>query len=132
MPQLVKALSIRQPWAWLIVQGFKPVENRTWWSSYRGPVLIHAGKAPDPQADHIARMVKEQFGIRIPDVLDLGGIVGVAEVTGCVDHSTSPWFSGPYGFVLEGARLLPFTPCEGALGFFVPEQATLARLRDYL
>ena len=37
------ALSIRQPWAELIVRGHKDVENRTWRHSYRGPVLIHAG-----------------------------------------------------------------------------------------
>jgi hypothetical protein len=37
------SLSIRQPWAWLIVQGHKPIENRTWPTTYRGPLLIHAG-----------------------------------------------------------------------------------------
>ena len=38
----MKCISIRQPWAWLIIKGVKPVENRTWSSSYRGPLLIHA------------------------------------------------------------------------------------------
>jgi hypothetical protein len=39
-----KAISIRQPWAWLIVNGFKDVENRSWKTKYRGPVLVHAGR----------------------------------------------------------------------------------------
>ena len=40
----MKALSIRQPWAWLIVCGHKPLENRSWPTPYRGPLLIHAAK----------------------------------------------------------------------------------------
>jgi hypothetical protein len=44
----VKALSIRQPWAWLIVTGYKDIENRSWRTNYRGPLLIHAGRAIDP------------------------------------------------------------------------------------
>ena len=43
----MKVLSIRQPWAWAIVAGFKPVENRTWKTGYRGPLLIHAGLRED-------------------------------------------------------------------------------------
>ncbi len=39
------ALSLRQPWAWLVVSGHKDVENRVWRAAYRGPLLIHAGKA---------------------------------------------------------------------------------------
>lgn len=39
----MKAISIHQPWAWLIVEGYKDIENRTWLTAYRGPVLIHAG-----------------------------------------------------------------------------------------
>ena len=41
----MKALTIRQPWASLIVDGEKRVENRTWPTKYRGPLLIHAGKS---------------------------------------------------------------------------------------
>jgi hypothetical protein len=40
----MKALSIRQPWAWLIVNGYKDIENRSWATKFRGPVLIHAAK----------------------------------------------------------------------------------------
>ena len=37
----MKAISIRQPWAWLIVHGYQDVENRTWSTKHRGPILIH-------------------------------------------------------------------------------------------
>ena len=41
------ALSIQQPWAWLIVNGFKDVENRDWPTKIRGIVGVHAGKKID-------------------------------------------------------------------------------------
>ncbi len=40
----MKALSIRQPWAWLILHGGKDIENRDWATRFRGRVLIHASK----------------------------------------------------------------------------------------
>ena len=54
----MKALSIKQPWAWAIIHAGKNVENRTWATSYRGPLLIHAGKTFDHEGyqwimDHI-------------------------------------------------------------------------------
>ena len=48
----MKALSVRQPWAWAIVAGWKPIENRTWATDYRGPLLIHAGRREDPDGFH--------------------------------------------------------------------------------
>jgi hypothetical protein len=115
----MRALSIMQPWAWLIVQGHKDVENRTWSTTFRGPVLIHAGKkadfdpADDWDWDDIAppRLGREDFG----------GIVGEAEIVDCVRASPSRWFHGPHGFVIHNARPLPFRPCRGMLGFFVPD-----------
>jgi hypothetical protein len=44
----VKALTIRPPWAWAVIYRGKDVENRRWRTTYRGPLLIHAGKDPDP------------------------------------------------------------------------------------
>ena len=46
-PDTLSCLTVRQPWAWLLTHGVKPVENRTWKTSYRGPLLIHAGKVLD-------------------------------------------------------------------------------------
>ena len=43
----MKALTIRQPWAALIVQGIKTIETRGWNTNYRGPLAIHAGAGVD-------------------------------------------------------------------------------------
>jgi hypothetical protein len=42
----MKAITIKQPWAFLIVEGVKDIENRTWKTNFRGRVLIHASKTP--------------------------------------------------------------------------------------
>lgn len=120
----MKALSIRQPWAWLICNGGKDIENREWSTRFRGRFVVHAGKS----------MTKAEYGAcvlfiasmrtewRLPayDILkqQCGGIVGEAEIIDCVTESSSPWFCGTFGFVLANARPLPFAPCNGALGFF--------------
>lgn len=119
------ALSIMQPWAGLIVHGLKDIENRSWPTRFRGPVLIHAGKKLDGDAQDdvdafLHPVTGEQFdwdGV----TFERGGIVGVAEIVDCVTSSDSPWFVGEYGFVIRNARPLSFRTCLGALGFFRPD-----------
>lgn len=41
----MKAISLLQPWATLVIEGHKKIETRNWSTSYRGPLLIHAGKS---------------------------------------------------------------------------------------
>ena len=110
----MKALSIRQPWAWLIVNGHKPVENRSWPTKYTGRLLIHAGQRFEQKGVEVAK----RLGITLPEHFDQGGIVGWVDVTGCVTQLDSPWFVGPYGFTLTNAEALPFILCPGKLGFF--------------
>lgn len=113
------ALSVRQPCAWLIAAGHKDIENRTWKHSFRGEFLIHAGKTWDTGARAPNGLSWPAEILGIPE--DVGGIVGVAEVVDCVSGHGSPWFVGPYGFVIRNARLLPFMPMKGQLGFFKAE-----------
>lgn len=114
-----RALSIQQPWAWLIVNGFKDVENRDWPTRIRGWVGVHAGKKID--RDGIA-FIRERFPqIELPETFETGGIVGRVRIVDCVQDMDSPWFFGDYGFVLADAEPLPFMPCRGALGFFRPD-----------
>lgn len=122
----MKALSIMQPWAWLIVNGHKSIENRNWRCHYRGPILIHAGKKVDTwaRADLWKRhhpVIGGPIGFEAPETYDRGGIVGEAEIVDCVERSDDPWFVGRFGIVLRNARPLPFRPCKGALGFFSPK-----------
>jgi len=122
----MKALSIRQPWAWLIVNGHKDIENRDWWTRFRGPVLIHASKGMTRDEYEDCQFLADGLGIELPEFgsLERGGIVGRAVITGCVKNSDSPWFFGRYGFVIADAEPLTFQSLKGALGFFdVPDDA---------
>lgn len=115
------ALSIQQPWAWLIVKGIKPVENRTWWTKIRGPVVIHASKQ---LAEATLPQLVDYYGLHalVPDpdgvVLHRGGLIGRADLVDCVKSHSSQFFQGTYGFVFDNARELPFYACRGRLNFF--------------
>lgn len=113
--RIVKVLSIKQPWAHLIVHGIKDIENRTWKTSLRGRILIQASKAIDYPAYHHFKFIHN-----LPPIHEMlvGGIVGGVEVVDCVDRHSSEWFDGPHGFVLENATPLPFRKLKGQLGFF--------------
>lgn len=120
----MKALSIRQPWAWLIVNGFKDIENRVWDTKYRGMVLIHASMGMTRHQYLLVQAICESMPsshrLTLPpfDELERGGIVGYAHITGTVRESASPWFFGPVGFQVTGAKPLPFLPMKGRLKFF--------------
>lgn len=131
------ALSIQQPWAWCIMQGYKGVENRSWNTKRRGPILIHAGKKLDMEG---YRWIADNFPLLpLPEPQDFerGGIVGMASIAGVVEapfvvallrdgrrKEITNWFTGPFGFVLDEVKTLPFIPCKGKLGFFKPESVT--------
>lgn len=118
----MKALSIRQPWAWLIIMGHKPIENRTWKTDFRGRIMLHAsaGMTRKEYADAVAFAAEANPLVLIPpyDTLKRGGIIGQVTIMDCVSQSKSPWFVGPFGFVLTDPYPLPFRPYTGALGFF--------------
>lgn len=131
LPQ--KALSVRQPWAWAIINVGKDIENRTWPTRFRGPVCIHAAKGmTQREYDEALDFIDAAFPLSVFDRLarrarfingpggecDRGGIIGVAEIVDCVDQSNSQWFFGPYGFVLHNVQPVDFIPVKGALGFF--------------
>lgn len=123
----MKALSIRQPWAWLVAHGFKDIENREWYVKchVRGEVLIHASR----QCTNAEYCAAQEFLVArelwaaldaLPTRADLplGGIVGTVRIVDAVRLHGSPWFNGPLGLVLADAQPLKFHPCKGALGFF--------------
>lgn len=124
----MRAISIRQPWAWLILNAAKDIENRSWRTKFRGRVFIHASKHWT-WSEH-ARVLASSGPARVwaPHAAESatwprGGIVGSVEIVDCVSHHESPWFDhSGFGFVLRDPQLLPFFPCKGRLGFFeVPD-----------
>jgi hypothetical protein len=127
----MKALSIRAPWWWFILHGGKDIENRDWSTRYRGPLLIQASKwwrAHDVDFD-MAFCIRLAPNAPRPTMRSLrrgnaGKIVGRVDLVDCVEQSDSPWFFGPYGFVLANpvAFETPI-PFKGALGLFnVPDE----------
>jgi hypothetical protein len=129
----MRALSIKQPWAWLILHAGKDIENRNWQPRnpalrFRGTCLIHAGIAVQPISDELRAWVKQTSGVDLPrsDDLPRGGIVGQVDVIDVVRASSSPWFEGPYGLVFANAKSLRFAACRGRLGIFEPLQEVLA------
>ena len=127
MPHPARALSIRQPWAALILTGHKPVENRTWTTPYRGILARHTGKRPDLTG----LPLPGEFGI---PVLHTGAYLGWVDLTdihhadecgGCSDWAEP----GRWHLVLTRPRLLPEPiPAPGRLGLFTPPAAVLDSL----
>ncbi|MGL4233762.1 MAG: ASCH domain-containing protein [Casimicrobium sp.] len=128
----MKCLTIRQPWAWLIVNGYKPVENRSWPTSLRGPVLIQASKTMElknyaREAAYVQTNISQQHGLAIAasasEILDsFGRIIGKVTLTACVQSHESPYFVGPYGHVMTTPRRCEPFPLKGKLGYFdVPD-----------
>lgn len=113
------ALSIRQPWAHLILHGPKRIENRSWGTSYRGPLAIHA---PAAWADDVPAEIAAELGL--PADLPRSAFVGVAHLAGghrCpAGQVCSPWAApGQYHWQLADPRALAEPiPARGRLGLW--------------
>ncbi len=117
----MKALSINQPYGWLITQGYKSIENRNWNTKFRGEFLIHVGlKTAWDDLDWCERNLGWNGG-DMPTYYKTGGVIGYANLVDVVTESKAAWFTGRYGFILENMTQLPFRPCKGQLGFFTPD-----------
>ena len=125
----MKTLSIRQPWAWLIVYGGKDIENRSRRTNFRGRFLVHASQGMTRQEYNMATWIAGPLGVTIPPFEELlrGGIIGSVELVDCLEDSSSPWYMGEKGYLLRDPRPLPFVPYKGQLGFFdVPDSLVQA------
>lgn len=122
----MKALAIKQPWAWLILNAGKDIENRSWKCNFRGTVLIHASLkfSHDDWLDGLEslRWIRPDLvsDFPAPNQFQTGGIVGQMDIVNCVPADPSKWFTGPFGWKITAASPLPIIPCRGSLGFFTP------------
>ena len=124
----MKAITICQPYAELIMLGQKRVENRVWRIDYRGPLLIHAGKS---------RTWLDSYK-PLPTHMDFGGLVGICELSGCFpakvlrakkgprefwDLADHVHVEGPYCWVLEHVARFPgLIELRGQQGMFEVEE----------
>jgi len=94
----MRAITIKQPWASLIVEGLKDIENRTWATKYRGPVLIHASAKyacsfphealSNEQFDALSREKQNELLLRDYPV---SAIIGQVDIVDCVQNHPSVW-----------------------------------------
>lgn len=118
----MKTLTILQPWADCIIFDTKRVENRSWYTHYRGPMRIHAGKKSAEQWQ-----LANPDGSQIPGSWKRGEIIGECVVVDCIDRDTAlarypdqaEWIHGPYCWILADVRAYEKSiPAKGALGLW--------------
>lgn len=119
------ALSVRQPSAWAIVAGHKPIENRTMGSiraghMVPGRICIHAAAGLKQEEFRYLYWRLGEHGVQCPHPLDLprGAIIGTVEVTGIITQSDSAWFGGKAGLTLADPQPIEPIAAQGALGYF--------------
>lgn len=114
----MKAITLREPWASLVLEGTKTIETRSWATRYRGELYIHAGVSRAPRDDrHIAELMQLLHG-----ALHYGMIVARCELVDCVriddayahtlarneplNYISGDFTPGRYAWVLENVRAL--------------------------
>ena len=110
----MKCISINQPWATLIVRGYKDIENRTWETNHRGNLFIHASKQYED--DEISQAISS-YRLN-PDDFPTGAVIGVVDLEDIVTEHSSAWFEGPFGWVLSRPEEVPPTPYRGRPSLF--------------
>ena len=126
----MKAISIKQPWAALVLKGLKTIEIRRWPTARRGRILIHAARVPDTRLE-----AKKHITPDLKPLTELtGGIIGSIELVHCLAYRDLPafvadqsrhynepsWYEAPvlYGFTFADPLLLPFQAYPGWFRFF--------------
>lgn len=118
----IKALSVHQPWSWALVHGQKRIENRTWRTNYRGPLIIHASK--NRETCHLYGM--GDWRKLIPDIRvlrddEFGCLYGLVDLVDCIPFESlknysamgessdwlatqKPYAEGPWCWIIENPR----------------------------
>ncbi|MBU7585186.1 MAG: ASCH domain-containing protein [Nostoc sp. TH1S01] len=127
----MKAITVRQPWAWAIIYANKDIENRGWAIHYRGDILIHAAKGCTKKEYHSALEFCQSLGVSLPELnsLSRGQIIGVVTVVDCLFSPTaSGWgMAEQYHWKLANPRSITPIPYIGQLGLFdVPDELVKA------
>jgi hypothetical protein len=134
------ALSVKQPWAALVVHGLKTIEVRRWQTARRGPILIHAARVPDDRPEGWDLVTTDE----LHELAQLrGGLIGSVNLIECVTYRDLPsfakdqsahrnhlsWFEPPklYGFRFAAPKVTPFRVYPGWFRFFTVKDITPIR-----
>jgi len=135
---ILKALTIDALWAWAIIWGPKRVENRSWRTSYRGPLVIHAGQNKTRDAEALAFLRSQGLDPPVAECLEefRGCIIGVVDLVDIVPEKetqgfpfitevgryligSDPFATGPQCWILEQPRALEIPiPATGKQGIW--------------
>ncbi len=114
----MKAISLHQPWASLIADGFKTIETRHWPTSYRGPLLICSTQNP--------KILSYPLGM----ALCIVEVVGCRPMTSADENAAScAWYPGAYAWLLEDIYKIEPFPVRGSQGFYKVDDRLIDRPR---
>ena len=126
---VLPALSVTQPWATLIAQGHKRYETRSWRTSYRGRLAIHAARRFPPEAQDFA--AEERAIGRLPERIPFGALVATARLVAVhrtedialtvngLERLLGDFGPGRYAWELDEVTVLAEpVPCRGSLGLW--------------
>jgi hypothetical protein len=114
----MRAITVRQPWAWAIAHGWKPVENRVQPTRHRGVIAIHSAltleegaRFPDRDAEEARRRAGAYWNPAVPGdrphddhpdpATALGAVIAVANLVDCHSAATVPRLDGTTGTCCE-------------------------------
>lgn len=114
----MKAITVKQPWAYAIMHLGKDIENRTRHTKIRGTIVIHAGKSIDMEAYY--ELKREGYELPPFDQLPLGQIIGTVDIVDSVEDHPSKWKQEyTVGYVLENPKIFKKgIEYRGQLGFW--------------
>jgi len=105
----MRAISVPQPWAYMIQFHGCKVIPKTKFFEYRGDVLIHSQTRKAPE-------LKAKFANEIffhPELMKYGGYIGIATITGCTPETSSKWYINGYYYTIENFREIDFVRGKG-------------------
>lgn len=141
---MLKALSLWEPWASLVACGAKRVETRSWSTSHRGEIAIHAacrwGREQREIASERAFVVAlgDGFEPKLGSVLAVANLIDVREIT---PSSVPPHPESAFGdftpgrfawFLADVRAVAPPVPSRGAQGMFLMSVAIERMVRERL
>ena len=123
----MKAISIKQPWAWAIAEGHKTIETRTWSTNYRGELLIVSSKKPDKDMlFFLPDAWVNWIGVNVTnDMLLYGQALCIADLVDChpmkpeeADKALCSIYTDAQSWVFENIRKIDPFPVKGQLNIY--------------
>lgn len=147
----MRAISLWQPWATLLVTGIKKIETRHWSTKYRGPLMIHASQTKKGMSSvlEIKRTLDTHafYKDAFPKDFDFGGYVGIVDLVDCVptvllnrhgaisdpiiERAVGNFQDGRYGWLtLHRQAFKNIVPAKGKQGFWTLSDTELASIQE--